>query len=97
VLQPDATHTSLLVGEVKFVDLGEHLLRLAGVRRRARYGEEPPTPTVEAASESQGNQATVTMVAGARFATRLPRFASSRMIRKGSRAALCQAADPRRA
>ena len=66
VLTPNPAHTSM-VGEVKFVDLGGHLLQLAGVRRRARFMAESPTPTIEAASESQANQATVTMVAGAGF------------------------------
>jgi len=36
VLSPNAAHTSL-VGAVRFVDLGDHILGLAGVKRRVKH------------------------------------------------------------
>lgn len=54
VLAPNAAHTSL-VGAVRFVDLGDHILGLAGAKRRVKHLDAPQTPTSQA-----------TVVAGAR-------------------------------
>lgn len=44
VLTPNAAHTSL-EGTVHFVDLGDHILASAGVKRRVKHldGQVPPT------------------------------------------------------
>ena len=60
VLKPNAAHTSL-EGAVRFVDLGDHVLGLAGVRRRVKH----LAPTSQ-----------VTVVAGARYAMFAEAFCS---------------------
>jgi hypothetical protein len=73
-LKPDEAHTAL-VGEVKFVGLGDQVSAMTEVRRHAKHLEEQQTPTRLVSPESQANQVTVTIVAGARYAHSLkPRF-----------------------
>jgi site-specific DNA recombinase len=55
VLTPNAKHTAL-VGAVRFVDLGEHILGLAGVKRRVKH-----------LAATQTHTSHVTVVAGAGF------------------------------
>jgi site-specific DNA recombinase len=59
VLTPNARHTAL-VGAVRFADLGEHILGLAGVKRRVKHLDSTQTHTSH-----------VTVVAGAGFSTLL--------------------------
>jgi DNA invertase Pin-like site-specific DNA recombinase len=83
VLTPNATHTAL-VGAVRFTDLGDHILGLAGFKRRCK-----------AVEEAKGLLSMSQVVAGARYRHYLPPFHACRpggtrggrgLIGSGSRA-----------
>jgi site-specific DNA recombinase len=57
VLKPNAQHTAL-EGSLRFVDLGEHILGLAGVKRHVKH-----------LAATQTHTSHVTVVAGARYVT----------------------------